>query len=452
MKKILTLLLLLFELSFVNAQGCLPEGIMFTNQAQIDNFQSNYPGCYVVLGDVDICDDGSNAITNLDGLDVLHTINGNLLIKENYSLISISGLQNLTYIGGNLTLSFNYFLPSLMGLESLDSIGGDFITICSNLITDLEVFQNLSSIGGNLKVTWNDSLISLDGLENLICLGGGIYLSDNSLLSDLSSLESITSLKGDLYILSNNSLFSLDGFKNLTSIGGFLNIDFSNLLTNLSGLDSLKFVGGYVRIVSNGNMNDLSGLNALTSIGGFLSITDNSDLNSLNDLLNLKSIGGSLTIAGNNILTSLDGLDNIDATSINELVVLYNSALSTCEVKSVCDYLADTNAIVNISNNDDGCNNRQEVEEACNILSVPILKDVAFSIYPNPSCNQITIELPSTQVKSQLFILHPSGQKLISREVETTKTIIDITNLSMGIYFVKIQGNRTVQIEKIIKK
>ncbi len=33
---------------------CLPEGITFTTQAQIDNFQLNYPGCTEIEGDMKI--------------------------------------------------------------------------------------------------------------------------------------------------------------------------------------------------------------------------------------------------------------------------------------------------------------------------------------------------------------------------------------------------------------
>ena len=31
---------------------CLPEGITFSTQAEIDNFQTNYPGCTEIEGDV----------------------------------------------------------------------------------------------------------------------------------------------------------------------------------------------------------------------------------------------------------------------------------------------------------------------------------------------------------------------------------------------------------------
>lgn len=209
MKKILSFLFALSALNSVTAQGCFPEGITFTNQTQIDNFQSDYPGCSLILGDVNIIEDGSEIITNLDGLTAMQRINGNLLIKENYDLVSITGLQNLSFVGGNLSLQFNYTLPSLTGLENLDSIGGDFVTGCTNLITDLEALGNLSYIGGDIDINWHPNLVSLHGLENLNHLGGGITLSNNVILTDLSPLESITTLNGSLFISCVHSLVNL---------------------------------------------------------------------------------------------------------------------------------------------------------------------------------------------------------------------------------------------------
>ena len=58
MKKfILFVTLLSIIYSNVFSQGCLPEGITFTSQEQIDNFQANYPGCTEILGDVEIEND-----------------------------------------------------------------------------------------------------------------------------------------------------------------------------------------------------------------------------------------------------------------------------------------------------------------------------------------------------------------------------------------------------------
>jgi len=68
------------------SQPCLPEGITFTTQAQIDSFQINYPNCTEIEGDVEINGDD---ITNLNGLNVLTSIGGYLFIGDNDALISL---------------------------------------------------------------------------------------------------------------------------------------------------------------------------------------------------------------------------------------------------------------------------------------------------------------------------------------------------------------------------
>jgi hypothetical protein len=52
-------------------QSCLPEGITFSSQEQIDNFQTNYPDCIEIEGGVLI---EGNDITNLEGLSLLEAV------------------------------------------------------------------------------------------------------------------------------------------------------------------------------------------------------------------------------------------------------------------------------------------------------------------------------------------------------------------------------------------
>ena len=76
MKKVLYgALVLFFSLRLLNAQNCNPQGIIFSNQASVDNFSVNFPGCSVVEGDVTIRSYGSQ-ITNLNGLIQLNCIWG----------------------------------------------------------------------------------------------------------------------------------------------------------------------------------------------------------------------------------------------------------------------------------------------------------------------------------------------------------------------------------------
>ena len=60
-------------------QACLPDGITFSTQEQIDNFQTNYPNCSEIEGSVAISGDD---ITNLNGLNVLTSIGGDLMIGD----------------------------------------------------------------------------------------------------------------------------------------------------------------------------------------------------------------------------------------------------------------------------------------------------------------------------------------------------------------------------------
>jgi hypothetical protein len=100
------------------------------------------------------------------------------------------------------------------------------------------------------------------------------------------------------------------------------------------------------------------------TIGGW----DNTNLNGLSVL---TSTEGNVFIGddagGNHALTSLTGLDNIDGGSIIDLIIGDNPYLSTCEVQSICDYLASPNGSIEISGNATGCNSQQEVEAACGV-------------------------------------------------------------------------------------
>ena len=113
---LISFLLLLCWHTEVSSQSCLPEGITFTTQSQIDSFQINYPGCteiegYAIIEGSDICD--------LNGLNTITSFGGGLRVSENDSLVDLLGLDNVTSIVGNLIIVSNPLLVNLMGLENL---------------------------------------------------------------------------------------------------------------------------------------------------------------------------------------------------------------------------------------------------------------------------------------------------------------------------------------------
>jgi hypothetical protein len=44
------------------------------------------------------------------------------------------------------------------------------------------------------------------------------------------------------------------------------------------------------------------------------------------------------------------------------------------------------------------------------------------------------------------------GQALIIRQITEPKTILDISNLPSGFYFVRLTGERTVEVGKFVKQ
>ncbi len=186
MQKIfLTLLCFIFLCTISFAQSCLPDGIGFTNQSEIDNFAINYPNCTCIEGSVDIF--GKN-MTSLAGLSQITQIKGDLRI--NYlSAPDFTGFDNLTRIGGHLSL-FGNKSESTAGFGSLAHIDS-YVRIIYNELNDLEGFTDLESIGQGLILRDNDNLTSLDGLDNVTTIHSAIWLCDNELLSDLSSLSGV---------------------------------------------------------------------------------------------------------------------------------------------------------------------------------------------------------------------------------------------------------------------
>ena len=92
---LLLTILFLAPLSKTTAQECLPDGIKFISQAQIDSFPINHPGCVQILGDVSIKVNPSETITNLDGLSQITSIGGYLNVSRNSYLKNLNGLNNL---------------------------------------------------------------------------------------------------------------------------------------------------------------------------------------------------------------------------------------------------------------------------------------------------------------------------------------------------------------------
>ena len=449
-------ILFFFQIS-ASSQPCLPEGITFTTQAEIDNFQTNHPNCTEIEGDVTI---SGNDITNLNGLSVLTAIGESLFIGHNNAMINLTGLENLSSIGGHLNIWANNALISLTGLDNVTSIGESLFIGNNNAIINLTGLENLSSIGGYLNICENNALTSLTGLDNVGAASiVNLFIIDNYSLSNCE-VQSICN-----YLSNPNGTVNIYGnataCNNPPEVANACGItlpclpygnyyfhtqtEIDNFQTNYTGCTELE---GFVRICGS-NITNLRELNVITTIGGSLYIWHNDSLTSLTGLENVTSIGGELSIVENDVLTSLTELENIDANSISDLFITDNSSLSTCEVQSVCDYLTNPNGVIEINDNATGCNSQIEVEEACESLWVPNINvESEFSIYPNPAKKEIFILVENGTIINEVNIYNQIGQKVLHKN-RITNTI-DVSILRQGMYIIELVTNDSKIWEKLI--
>lgn len=455
--------------------SCLPEGITFTTQEEIDNFQTNHPGCTYIEGDVTI--EGAE-ILNLNGLNVLNSIGGNLTISNDSSLTQLTGLNNLNTIGGSLSIYGNVLLSDMADLAELDAVGGEirlgieiwdwwtgqYSYVGNHSLTSISGLQGITSVT-NLGVIGNDLLTNLTGLNNIISISGSLAVCGNDSLTNLQGLDALIEIGSHLIIQENNHLNDFEGLNNLTSVAGKAQIGRdtrigyeewpppggNDLLESFSGIDNLSSVGGDFIIGDNNSLTSLSGLLGLNSIGGSLIITGDTNLTNLNGLENISFINGELAIRWT-ALTNLDGLNNISAGSIDELYIRGNPSLSSCDVQSICDYLVIPNGTISIGGNAPGCNSQTEVEAACLVTVEETTTGNGFTIIPNPAKDNITISYPVITDITALSIFNMSGEKVIERQLDDNETQIDISVLPSGVYFVRLQNEKMVEVGKMVKE
>lgn len=420
MKKYLPFIIgFVFSQLVVFPQGCLPEGIIFTTQDEVDLFQINYPGCTEIEGNVIIS--GAD-ITSLDGLGVLLSIRGNLEIRLNELLGDLSGLQNLETLGGDLRIEQNDVLENLLDLENLSDINGDLI------------------IG---DIVW----------------GQYPYSTGNPLLTSLAGLSSLVSVQGNLKLCGNYSLVTLSGLENLASVGGNLQVGgiefvygftFGNpLLVNLTGLTRLTAIGGSLFVAGNSNLADLSGLDSLASVGQHCWFDLNESLACLQGLNQLTSIGGSLKIRWNIALSDISSLGNVASQTIQDLEIIYNQTLAECSIESICGYLAEPGGTVEIHDNATGCNSPEDVEAACNEVSTESIGlEEEFLIFPNPAGKTVTISGNNGKAIREIIIYNQTGQKVL--QGKPVNNTLDISKLRPGMYIVEMVTNHGNLRKKLI--
>jgi len=73
-----------------------------------------------------------------------------------------------------------------------------------------------------------------------------------------------------------------------------------------------------------------------------------------------------------------------------------------------------------------------------------------ISIFPNPSSTEITVEIPEVSSTSQLTIFNINGQELKKIQITEPVTVVEISKLPEGVYFVRLTDERTSVTKKMV--
>jgi len=430
------------------SQACLPEGITFTTQEQIDNFQTNYPGCSIIEGDVEITSPGGSSIDNLGGLNQLISIEGDLSIVDNVILPDLSGLENLESVGGHLAIENNLSLGSFAGLDVLGSIAGDFVIDNNDaLISTNEIALNF--VGGGILISGNYNLADILGFEGLTEIYGTLWLVSNSSLINISGFQNISAIYGNMLIFQCFDLINLNGLESLQSVNGYLGIDECFSLVSIEGLINLQEIGANLILSWNLEIENLEGLNNLMTVYGSLYINGNNSLNNIDALANLNELAGELEIQLKTVLSSLTGLDGIDPNTITDLTIKDNPYLTECDIMSICQYLSYPGGSIDIENNYTGCNSQEEIQEACLTDIDKIDHQINdIRIYPNPAKKEIFIESIDHLWISEIKVFNQTGIVVLERLTSSNK--INVSKLKSGLYFIEIRTAKNTFRTKLI--
>lgn len=168
-------------------------------------------------------------INDLSGLSQFTSIEGDLIILESNTIISIDGLKDNLEIGGELSIKNN---PNLTSLISDDS---------SFLISKVGSVE----ISNNPKLENNNGHFLITNVEN------DFVVSDNPKLHNFNGLPKVSTINGNLIIQENDNLQSFCGIKNLNNIGNNLIIENNPSLSSLEGLHILNFIENEIIIRNN---------------------------------------------------------------------------------------------------------------------------------------------------------------------------------------------------------
>jgi hypothetical protein len=153
----------------------------------------------------------------------------------------------------------------------------------------------------------------------------------------------------------------------------------------------------------------------------------------------------------------MDG-DNFDYKVINgerfyDFAMEWGDCLSGCTSRHIWKFKVNSDCEVTYLGLVQGGDDPFPEPDNCNFFSaVRDYNSLQFALYPNPSKDKIIISSPAITRNTQFSIFNVNGEKVIEMQLTNTETPLDISALPRGVYFVRVQDEKGVEVAKLIKQ
>lgn len=369
----------------------------------------------------------TNSMADITSMDGIHYFTNLTYLNCNNNAIpslDVTSLVNLKYLQANNTGLTSLNVAGLANLEKLYCY--------TNAISSI----NLSGLT-NLQWLWcdNNNITSLDfnGLSSL-----RYVLCGNNALTSISNTANLALEEFDCQ---NNHLASLDltGLSALTYLScGGNNISSLNLQPAIATLSNLNCSSNPLTSL---NVNGFSALNNLDVSATNITSIDCSQSHVMQlfaqDCPNLQTI---------NVRNGLMSYSDSDLLYFAFRIYNNPSLISICtddgEQNQVGYFPYNTSGSVVVYNGAN-CDIAVEVN-----MGIDDLDKATLKLYPNPSSGIVNIAVSDNQIINKIVVNNVLGQTIMTLG---NTTMIDISSLSKGNYFITVETDRGKETQRIIK-
>ncbi len=343
-----------------------------------------------------------------------------LIIDTNFRKISYEAKENSITIYGKFT-KFNCYnnAPMITSLNTNNNSGLVYLNCSYNVLTSLDIRQNTALEELNCA---NNNLTTIDLSRNIIlqslnCSNNNLGTIDVDKNTQLKNLVCVNTNINTLEITKNTALESLDcSNNNLVSLNTKNNIALKTLDMNKNQLRSLN----------------LSQNNALNKLVIHTNSFTTRGYDSLMCSLPTKNTSENATMLP--LTNSID--PNYD--------VFFASTSKNATNKGWNVLYSSNNSAIPATNGNLDCSELGGGEDPEDPTSISEVNLSNIALYPNPAKTVLNIENATEDV--QIFDI--TGRLLINVENKGTNLLqINVSNLSKGMYFVKV-GNYTTKFVK----